>query len=214
MALQNYSDTAVLQGNARTASREPRVINGIAQAVSHAASPPVLTVVAAFAAARVDGQPTAYLAAGAFCLLGVLVPTLTLFWQWRRGEVSDIEITRRDQRLWPLLLTTTTVGIAAVALLIAGAPPSITGLVAILGVQSLVLLAVTTSWKISVHCASAAAVGCLLALLGAGTPVALSLIAAMVWSRLQLRRHTPLQCLFGTVLGSVLVLSLWPVLGG
>ncbi|MBD3221205.1 hypothetical protein GF314_08170 [bacterium] len=228
MALQNDCETAVLRGAADTpacdatasasaasgtASR-PRAGNGLAQAISHLASPPVLTVVAALAAARADGQPVAFMAAAAFCVLGVVVPTAALVAQWRRGEVSDIEITRRDQRLWPLLLTTTSVGAAAIVLQLAGAPPAVAGLVSILGVQSLVLLAVTTSWKISVHCATAAAVGCLLSLLGGGPAPAIVLIGAMVWSRLQLRRHTPLQCLFGTSLGAVLVLSLWPLLGG
>jgi membrane-associated phospholipid phosphatase len=207
-------ETAIMPGDARLTRREPRVLNGVAQAISHVASPPVLTVAAAFVAARTDGQPSAYLAAGAFSLLAVVVPMAALFEQWRRGEVSDIEITHRSQRLWPMLLTTTCAGIAAVALQVAGAPPAVAGLASILGVQCLVLLAVTTSWKISVHCASAASVGSLLALLGAGAPTALALVVAVTWSRLQLRRHTPAQCVAGASLGAALVLVLWPLLGG
>ena len=216
MDLHNDCDTAVLEHPARgaTSGRVPaRRGDAIAQAVSHAASPPVLSVAAAVAVAAADGRPEAFLAAAAFGVIGVLLPLLILVYQWREGEIADLEITRRDQRLWPLLLTTTCVGAAGIALQLAGAPPPVAGVASILGVESLLLLAITTSWKISVHCAAAATAGALVAALTGLASLALLPVLPVIWSRLQLRRHTPLQCLAGTALGASLILLLWPMIG-
>ena len=196
------------------ASREGRIIDTVAQTVSHVVSPPVVAVAGVFMAAGMDGRPTAWLAAAIFTALGVLVPMATLLQQWRRGEVSDIEITRRDQRQRPMLLTATCVGAAAIALQLTGAPPVVTGLASILGVQSLVLLAITLSWKISVHCTAAATFGGLLAVATGTALVALAPVLLVAWSRLRLRRHTPLQCLGGSILGLSLMAVLWPLLAG
>lgn len=217
MALQNDFDTAVLQHHSHRATSGCAPVrrgDAIAQTVSHAASPPVLSIAAAVAVAATDGRPEAFLAAAAFGVIGVLLPLLILVHQWREGEIADLEISRREQRLWPLLLTTTCVGAAGIALQLAGAPPAVAGVASILGVESLLLLAITTSWKISVHCAAAATSGTLLAALTGLTSLALLPVVPMIWARLQLRRHTPLQCLAGTVLGASLILVLWPMIGG
>jgi membrane-associated phospholipid phosphatase len=214
MALQDFTDTAALPGRHEGHAPTFPAFRAPALAISQLASPPMLAVGCAFATATFDGRPGAYLAALAFSLLGVVLPLLALVRQWREGMVSDLEITRRDQRLWPLLLTTTCVGVGASLLQLAGAPTAVAGLASILGVQCLLLLAVTTRWKISVHCAAAASAGALVwELTGRWEPgVALGL--AMIWSRLHLNRHTPLQCLAGAALGGLLMLVLWPLLGG
>ncbi|MEZ4387403.1 MAG: hypothetical protein R3D98_07445 [Candidatus Krumholzibacteriia bacterium] len=215
MSLHHDRDVAAMRPLAAADfERDVRGLRRLALVVSHVLSPPVATVVAALLAARSDGSPQAYLAAGAFCLLGVLVPLAALVRQWRAGDVSDLEITRRDQRQWPLLLTTTCVGGAAIVLQLAGAPPAAAGLASIFGVQSLLLLLVTMSWKISVHCAAAAAMGCLAAQFGWRPGPLLVLVVAMIWSRLHLRRHSVLQCLAGSALGAAVMAVLWPVLGG
>lgn len=215
MSMRGDRDVVVMSSPAvsRAAEREPQVLRVSAQVISHVLSPPVATVASAFLVATRDGSPTAFLAAITFSVLGVVLPLLALVKQWRAGEISDLEVTRKDQRFWPMLLTTTCVGGAAIILQLVGAPPSVAGLASILGVQSLVLLMVTTSWKISVHCAAVSSLVGLAVLAGLAPAVALVGSMAMIWSRLALRRHTVLQCVGGTILGAGLVLLLWPVLG-
>ncbi len=225
MALQNSSDTAVLlrtapaapgEAAATAAREEPRRPwwARSAQLVSHVANPPVVTAICVLAAAGGDGRPVALVSAGLFTLVGVVLPLVALVRQWRAGDITDLEVSRRHERLWPLLLTTTCVGSAAVLLLILGAPPAVAGLAAIIGVQSLALLAITGSWKISVHTCTVAAAGALCWHLTGRPEPGLVLVALMIWSRVVLRRHSPWQCLGGAALGASLMLVLWPLLAG
>lgn len=215
MSTRNDLDLVALRPLADApVDREVRCFRRLAHGISHAASPPVASLAAAFLAAGIDGSPQAFLAAGVFSLIGVVTPVLALIRQWRHGEVTDIEITHRDQRVWPMLLTATCVGGAAVILQLVGAPPAITGLASILGVQSLLLLLVTMSWKISVHCAAVATLGCLISLLTHRPEPLLLACLTMIWARLYLRRHTMLQTLAGSALGAALPAVLWPLLVG
>jgi len=223
MALQNSSESAFLS---RGTSVRPGMATSLwsesagsltrraAQVVSHLASPPVLAVAGAVAVASVDGRLAAFLSAGLLVLVSVLLPLATLVRQYRGGAISDLEVTRRQERLWPLLLTTTCVGSGAVLLLLIGAPTGVAGYGAILGVQSLLLLAVTGSWKISVHACAAGSTGALCWLLTGRPEPGLVLVALMIWSRLLLRRHTPAQCLAGAALGAGSLILLWPLLAG
>jgi hypothetical protein len=213
MALQNLTDTAALPRRERRAAGGG-LLAAPAQVISHVGSPPVLSAACVLAIALQDGRPTAFVAAVVFTLVGSVLPLLALRRLWRRGQIADIELTRRDQRLWPLLLTTTCLGMGAGILQLFGAPPAVTGVASILGVLSLLLLAVTTRWKVSVHSATAAAAAALLWCLTARLESGLALLAAVVWSRLYLRRHTAWQCLAGSLAGAGLMLVFWPLLGG
>lgn len=215
MSTRNDLDLIALRPLAEPAAvRDVRGLRWLAQGISHAASPPFASLAAVFLAAGVDGSPQAFLAAGVFGLIGIVTPSLALIRQWRHGEVTDIEITHRDQRVWPMLLTATCVGGAAVILQLVGAPPAVTGLASILGVQSLLLLVITMSWKISVHCAAIATLSCLVSLLLHRPEPLLVVCGVMIWARLYLRRHTTLQTLGGTALGAALPALLWPLLVG
>lgn len=215
MSIRNDLELIALRPVASApADRDLRGLRWLAHGISHAASPPLASLAAIVLAAAVDGSPQAYAAAGVFALIGIVTPALALIWQWRRGEVTDIELTHRDQRVWPMLLTATCVGGAAVILQLVGAPPAVTGLASILGVQSLLLLVITMSWKISVHCAAIATLGCLVSLLLHRPEPLLVAGLAMAWARLYLRRHTALQTAAGSALGAGLLALLWPLLAG
>lgn len=215
MSMRNDLDVVALRPlSAPPADRDLRGLRWLAHGISHGASPPLASLAATFLAASLDGSPQAFVAAGVFGLIGIVTPALALIWQWRRGEVADIELTHRNQRVWPMLLTATCVGGAAVVLQLVGAPPSVTGLASILGVQSLVLLMITMSWKISVHCAAIATLGCLISLLLHRPEPLLVAALAMTWARLYLRRHTALQTAAGSALGAGSLALLWPLLAG
>ena len=190
------------------------LIARIAQAFSHAASPPVLSLVGLAFAASHDATPAAWRAAAAVAVVGVLLPmalTVALLW---RGRVSDIEISSRRERLGPLLLTTICFSSVSVVVQSFGAPPAVVGLSCVLGVQAFVTLLISLGWKISVHCLTAATTGGLVWCLW-GEPLPLLIVVpVMIWSRLYLKRHTPAQAIAGSVLGVSLILALWPLLVG
>ncbi len=224
MAMHDFSDTAVM-GNAdapRTApaanvaasSRPDRALDNVAQAVSHVLSPPVMAIACVMITAGIDGRPGAWLAAAAYAFSGAVLPLAMVVRLWKSGYISDVEITSRRQRFWPMLLASTCAGIGAGMLQLAGAPASVAGMASILAVQCLVLMAVTTSWKISVHASAAATTSALLWQVGVHPLAALLPVVAVVWSRLHLSRHTAAQCIAGVALGAGLLLIFRPLLVG
>ena len=64
------------------------------------------------------------------------------------------------------------------------------------------LAAITTVWKISIHCAVASGSVTILALLfGPWLAPAYLLVALTAWSRVVLKDHTPAQVIAGSLLG-------------
>lgn len=147
-----------------------------------------------------------------------LVPLAYVGWMRVRGRIESLEIRDRSKRTGPFLVVlgaglTAFGGVLGV---------EVTGqrlLAALVGCHVLnatLLFAITTGWKISVHCASTAGAvatlmfvqnhvaGTVLAgplleaiLMGGGS----GLVALMLWARVRSRAHTMGQAVAGTVLG-------------
>ncbi len=132
---------------------------------------------------------------------GVLIAT-------HRGKVTDHHIGDRRQRLPVLLAAVASAIVGLIVLLLLAAPR-----VAIVGLLSVVLgmivvAAVNTFWKLSVHMSVAtfAAVAAVLTLGPAFVP-ALAIPAAVGWSRVDLGDHTPRQVLAGIPAGLVVAFA-------
>lgn len=124
--------------------------------------------------------------------------------QVARGEWSHIDATRRTERGPLYILGIASVGATAVALwLLPGASPMLRGVAA--GGAMLLAGAIVNRWlKISLHVAFAAFAG--VTLLRVDRPVAVALLLAvplLAWSRIALRRHTPVEVAAGVVLGAL-----------
>jgi len=173
----------------------------LAHAISNVGSPPVLTALAMGLTASTLPAPAAWMWASVYVFIAVLTPLLYLVWLVRRGKVADIDAQRREQRIHPLLVTVACLGAAWLLLALGAAPSALTVLAASLWLQIMAILAITLRWKISVH-ASAAAGAAMVAWALLGTPWLLLIGAPLVaWSRVRLRRHTPLQTIAGALLG-------------
>lgn len=135
---------------------------------------------------------------------GLLVPYVLVWWGARRGRWTDIHVSRRSQRLVPLLLgLIALVGMLAGLLLLGASRPLIATLVAII-VELVVATLITqvAKYKLSLHVDSAAGavtVFCLLA--GPGFLMLSPLVAVVAWARWKLKAHTLLQALCGLGLG-------------
>jgi hypothetical protein len=120
-------------------------------------------------------------------------------WQWSGRDVS-----RRSERLAALAFVVASDCAGAIVLLAAHAPPAMTGYLTGMLATSAVITAITTAWKISVHCAVASAAVAMVAL--AYGPLVVggyTLVGAVAWSRVALREHTTAQVIAGAILGAM-----------
>ncbi|APU44588.1 hypothetical protein [Streptomyces sp. TN58] len=126
----------------------------------------------------------------------------------RRGALTDQHIRIRRQRVAPMALSLLSV-LAGVALLRhLGAPAQVFALVVAMLVGLLSSLLVTVAWQISVHMSVAGGTVMILLLVFGPPALPAALVAAAVgWSRLALRAHTPAQLLAGTALGGTAALT-------
>jgi membrane-associated phospholipid phosphatase len=176
----------------------------LAHVVSQAASPPVLAAAVMWAAAASFGGLAAWAWATAHVGVAVAAPVLFLLRLRRAGRIEDLELTRRSERALPLRFTLWCGGLAWAGLAAAGAPRLLAASAGASWLTYAAIFAITTRWKISVHCATAAGAAMLAWSLG-GTALPLALgVPLMAWSRLRLRRHTPAQAIAGAALGAAL----------
>ncbi|MGT2530272.1 hypothetical protein ACU4GG_26650 [Streptomyces nojiriensis] len=126
----------------------------------------------------------------------------------KRGALTDQHIRVRRQRMVPMALSLVSVVVGIGLLYVLGAPADVFALVVAMLVGLLSSLAVTVGWQISIHMSVAG--GTVMILLLAFGPVVLPaalLAAAVGWSRLVLKAHTPAQILAGTALGGTAALT-------
>jgi membrane-associated phospholipid phosphatase len=136
-------------------------------------------------------------------LFAGVLPTLFISYGVRRGRWSDRNVGARRPRLMVLAFITASVATGLILLLLLGAPRLLTGYLAFMLASVALLAAITTVWKISIHCAVASGSVTILALLY-GPPVLAGyvLVALLGWSRVVLEDHTVAQVVAGSVLGA------------
>jgi len=180
-----------------------------ARIVSRVGSPPVSVGAAIVVTASQAAPATTLLWAVVQITLSVLVPFLHVVWLVQRGEITDIDVQLRKQRMGPLLVTVACTGLAWAGLWIGRAPAPMVWLAGGMWFQGLLILGITSRWKISVHAAAAAAATTWISLL-VDTPLPVLLTVPLVsWSRVRLRRHTVAQTLAGTALGCITFFTCW-----
>jgi len=125
----------------------------------------------------------------------------------RRGQWDDRYVGAKRPRLIVLAFIIASVA-AGLALLVGfGAPGELSGYVGCMLASVAVLAAITTAWKISIHCAVASGSVTILALLfGPWLLPGYLLVAVTAWSRIILKDHTVAQVVAGSVLGAAAAL--------
>jgi membrane-associated phospholipid phosphatase len=123
----------------------------------------------------------------------------------RRGSVTDHHVSVREHRAPILVAAAVSLGLGALLLMVLEAPAELFGEVGGVFFGLVLCLLANLVWKLSVHAAVAAYVA--LALLapvpGVGPVLALLLAAAVGWSRVKLKAHTPAQVLAGYAAGAL-----------
>jgi membrane-associated phospholipid phosphatase len=182
--------------------------NQLATGISHLFCPPCVATGGMLLAAAAQPSLKGWLCAGTYICLAVLMPLLTLFWLMGQGQVSDLDVTRREERHRPFIVAVCGAAAAWGGLYAMAAPSLLVQFAAAHTIVMGTVLAVTLYWKISVHAAGATGVSTLVvALVGAPTVVFLPVLL-VAWSRLYLGRHTLSQVVAGGLLGAVVFAAL------
>ncbi|MBV9094488.1 MAG: hypothetical protein JO132_11505 [Streptosporangiaceae bacterium] len=136
-------------------------------------------------------------------LFTAVLPTVFIGYGMRRGRWSDRNVGERRPRVAVLGFIAASVAAGLIVLAAGGAPRLLTGYLAFMLASVAVLAAVTTVWKISIHCAVASGSVAILAF-SFGPPVLACylLVALLAWSRVTLGDHTIAQAAAGAVLGA------------
>ncbi|MEV7169362.1 hypothetical protein AB0O42_06645 [Streptomyces sp. NPDC089922] len=137
------------------------------------------------------------------CLFAAVLPLAFIKYGIRRGRWTDRHVGPKRQRLVVMGFVSASVTTGILLLWTLGAPRAVLALIAAMLVTMAALLAVTPVWKISVHAAvSSGSVAMLAMAYGPWVLAAYLLVAAVGWSRVALRDHTPAQVLAGTAVGA------------
>jgi membrane-associated phospholipid phosphatase len=148
--------------------------------------------------------------------VGLLAPFGYIWWGVRSKQVTDLHVSRRSERLIPLLVGLLALGgMLAGLLALSASRPLLATLVAVLVEFALAtLITRVAKYKISLHtdaAAGAVTVCCLLV-----SPVFLALaplVALIAWARWKLEAHTPLQALCGAALAVAVTLTTFWLFG-
>jgi membrane-associated phospholipid phosphatase len=137
-------------------------------------------------------------------IFATLIPVITSLILIKKMK-TDIDITDRTKRTFPLLFAVCSYIIGFFVLYAFGAPSITIALMFIYFSNTLIILLITLSWKISIHAMGVAGPTAALTYLFGYKGVLFGLLLPLVmWSRVKLNKHTNAQVLTGAVLGLIL----------
>lgn len=206
----------IVNSNKKRFFKKPRL--SWARLVSDIISPPLVWAILVVPVAFQYSESTANAIFWAV-LYGIfisLLPILYVAYHVWRGNISDIHMKNRSERIRPLLVSILCTSIVWWLFKILGAPRAFPLLALMTLLQMIIIAIITLSWQISMHTMSIAgavvAVGIIFSVNTAlmFVPV-VPLVAA---ARLNLKRHTPAQIIAGTILGAlvpIMFLGLLPI---
>jgi membrane-associated phospholipid phosphatase len=145
-----------------------------------------------------------------------VAPFLFVLHGVKRGHYSDHHVSRREQRLIPLLFGLGSIGIAFLLLLFLHTSPLLMATVTAVIVVLLIATVITRFWKISLHLVGmAGAVTVCVVVFGPRFLLLAPLVVLVAWARWKVGAHTPLQAVAGLVLAigvTLLLFWVWGVL--
>ena len=180
----------------------------LATTVSAVLSPPVLAPTMLFLATRSAHLASAWFWASIWLTLCILAPSVYMLWLRKQGSLSDLNMTRREERTRPMLLTLGSAAAALVVLRLGAAPQMLLVISSAAVLQLLFVFPVTLRWKISFHTAVVASFVVLMwGLVGpAALPLA-GLVPLIAWARIRLRHHTLAQTIAGALCGGLTMMA-------
>jgi membrane-associated phospholipid phosphatase len=138
-------------------------------------------------------------------IFSVLIPSIIAY-TWIKNKNLEFDMPNKEDRLYPLLWILLSYSLGVIVLHIIFAPPVITVLMFYYFSSTMVILIISLFWKISIHSVWVAGpVAFLIYIFGYSGLFFLPIIPLVMWSRLFLKRHTPIQVIAGASMGFVLI---------
>ncbi len=132
----------------------------------------------------------------------------------RRGWVSDMELTRREERPRFIFVSLTSDFLALGVLWWGGAPGMVWALAAVYAALGITMFTISNFWKISLHMVSVSGFATLLVFVfGPGAFWAFLCLPVVAWARLHRKKHTPAQLVAGAVLGAAITAAVLLMVG-
>ena len=141
-------------------------------------------------------------------------PLLYIIIGVRLGILSDIDVSRRSQRVGPFIFGIISATIGWIILSLTDAPRNLQTVMIITVFSGIIMMVITLWWKISMHASSFGGVATMLTVLYGAVMLPLFVLLVLVsWSRVVLRRHTVPQVIAGSLAGIVLSLVILKIRG-
>ncbi len=136
---------------------------------------------------------------------GFVLPFAGVIILLKKGMLSDLFATERTERYVPFLASLVSYLIGTIVLVYVQAPAAVTALMATYFVNGLVLVLITTKWKISIHASGVTSpVTALVYLLGSQLIPLFLIFLPVAWARLELKAHSKMQLTMGALLSGIL----------
>ena len=141
-------------------------------------------------------------------------PLLYIIIGVRLGKLSDIDVSRRSQRVGPFIFGIVSATIGWIILSLTDGPRNLQTVMIITVFSGIIMMVITLWWKISMHASSFGGVATMLTVLYGAVMLPLFILLIFVsWSRVVLRRHTVSQVIAGSLAGIVLSLVILKIRG-
>lgn len=147
------------------------------------------------------------------CLIfAAFLPFIAIL-MWIKNKNLDVDVSNKDERIFPLLIGVISSLMGVITLFIANAPTVIIAFMFCYFTTTLLILFITYFWKISVHAMGfagiTAAITYVFGYLGLlfGLPLLL-----VMWSRIYLQKHTPAQVIVGALTSLVFTWAQFAIL--
>ena len=141
-------------------------------------------------------------------------PLLFIILGVRLGKLSDIDVSRRSQRVGPFIFGILSAMLGCLVLTLLNGPRNLQTVMIMTVFSGTIMMIITLWWKISMHASSLGGVATMLtALYGAVMLPLFVLLVLLSWSRVTLRRHTVPQVIAGSFAGLVLTLVILKIRG-
>ena len=141
-------------------------------------------------------------------------PLLYIIIGVRLGILSDIDVSRRSQRVGPFIFAIISSTIGWIILSLTDGPRNLQTVMIITVFSGIIMMVITLWWKISMHASSLGGVATMLTALYGTVMLPLFVLLVLVsWSRVVLRRHTVPQVIAGSLAGIVLSLVILKIRG-
>jgi hypothetical protein len=142
-----------------------------------------------------------------FLIFSFIVPTSFFLWEYRHGEISDADITRRSER-YKLLTLVCASNLVTLACAYVYGTPLLFHLVLSITLVLLAVYVITFFWKISLHMTfNVVGISMINITTNWQYMWLYALIPLIFWSRRLLRKHTPWQLVAGFAVSQAIVLG-------